>query len=772
MNPLLKIFLSHCWANIYLIIGLSIGLSLSMISVPIDKNDYDIKTEQLIHYSNDQEDLDEYEPKININSKPQQAQKVPKTLVRPRYYSTELGIREKLFVGVITSQQYLHSRDIAINKTIAHIVDKIRYFISIPEGTKPNVTLPGIVGFTDTRSILKPFHTLKYIIDNYLENYDYYLLMKDVSYVNARKLVESVAKISVSQSIHMGVLGDIPSYCSLDSGILLSNSIIQELKNNLDWCVRNAYSDSDDVNLGRCIVHSSSTPCTNRVQGQSFSFATLKPTFLFERDFKSLAMNEEFTDSLVIYPIYDHLLIYKFNTYFTALKSMKIQEKISDIRKAVVDMAHLGPPREGNVSWPVGNQRGNKASGRFDMLRWTYFNETHTFFSTDFSSVQELKTDMKLDIERIMNVTTSKIIAGSEQKLKFKRLLNGYQKFDASRGMDYILDLAFVDVVTGKEVRKRIEVCKPLGKVEILPVPYVTENTRVNIILTVDSSKKEAALSFLQQYALDCMEKNYKTFLMVALLYNFDSTSKGKGDVFYDIKQYALMLAEKYKKNQLKITWLSIRLPSNVISVELDPMLNIAITDLCIRKFSPESLILFVETGIQFRLDYLNRIRMNTISQNQIFSPIPFAEFQPDIVHINDAKQVETDINRNHGRYDEYNYNNIAFYVRDYNAMRRTVEASIPITRSDRDIPSLLKLSQHIPVTSLFEMFVSFSNVHMLRAIEPALKVKYKNVNCSATYNDNIQKTCVRSKNFYLGRRSQLARLVLDYQTYKNNLAA
>ena len=59
---------------------------------------------------------------------------------------------------------------------------------------------------------------------------------------------------------------------------------------------------------------------------------------------------------------------------------------------------------------------------------------------------------------------------------------------------------------------------------------------------------------------------------------------------------------------------------------------------------------------------------MNTISQNQIFSPIPFAEFQPDIVHINDAKQVETDINRNHGRYDEYNYNNIAFYVRDYNA--------------------------------------------------------------------------------------------------------
>ncbi|XP_076291816.1 chondroitin polymerizing factor [Lasioglossum baleicum] len=770
MNPMLKILLSYCWANMYLIIGLSMGLSLSMMSITIDMNEYDINADHQMPYSNYPDDLDEYEPKININSKPQQAQKVPKTLIRPRYYSTELGIREKLFVGVITSQQYLHSRDIAINKTMAHIVDKIRYFISIPEGTKPNVTLPGIVGFTDTRSILKPFHTMKYIIDNYLENYDYYFLIKDVSYVNAKKLVEFVTKISVSQKVHVGVPGDIQNYCSLDSGILLSNSVVQELKNNLDWCVKNAYSDSDDVNFGRCIVHSSSTVCSDRTQGQQYQFTQLEPTFSFEQNFKDVAGNEEFLNSLVIYPMYDHLLIYKFNTYFAAMKSIEIQRQISEIRKSILDMAHLGPPQDHNVSWPVGNQPGNKASSRFDILRWTYFNETHTFFSTDFSTVQRLKTDAKFDIDRIINVTASNVIGNSRRKLKFKKLLNGYQKFDASRGMDYILDLAFTDTITGKEVRERIEVCKPLGKVEILPVPYVTENTRVNVLLIVDSSKKQAALNFLEQYATDCMEKKQKIFLMMALLYDFGTTSKGKGDVFHDVKQYALSLAEKYKKNQSKITWLSIRLPSNVTSIELDPMLNIAVTDLCIRKFSSESLILFAETGIQLRLDYLNRIRMNTISQYQIFSPIPFVEFHPDIAHINDAKHVDTDINRNHGRYDDYNYNNIAFYVRDYNAMRRMVETSIPITHTDRDIPALLKLSQDLPVTSLYEMFVSFSNVHILRAVEPALKVKHKDIDCSSAYNNNMYKLCDRSRNFHLGRRSQLARLVLDYQIYKNNL--
>ncbi|OAD54778.1 Chondroitin sulfate synthase 2 [Eufriesea mexicana] len=652
-----------------------------------------------MHYLSYQEDLDEYEPKININNKPQQAQKVSKALVRPRYYSTELGIREKLFIGVITSQQYLYSRDIAINKTVAHIVDKVRYFISIPEGTKPNVTLPGIVGFTDTRSILKPFHTMKYIIDNYLENYDYYFLIKDANYINIKKLVKFVTKISVSQNVHVGVLGDIPTYCSLDSGILLSNSVIQELKNNLDWCVKNSYSESDDINFGRCIMHSTSIPCSNHIQGQKFLYTKLEPTFSFEQNLKQLVRNKQFLNSLVIYPIYDHFLVYKLNTYFAA----------------------------------------------------------------------ELKTDAKFDIERIINITASSILADYQDTIKFNKLLNGYRRFDASRGMDYILDLAFIDVSTSKILRKRIEVCKPLGKVEILPVPYVTENTRINIILIINLSKKQDALNFLEQYALDCMEKKYKTFLMVVLLYNFDAASKGKGDIYYEIKQYALLLAEKYKKQQSKITWLSIRLPNIITSVETNHLLNIAITDLCIRKFTPESLILFVETGIELRLDYLNRIRMNTINQYQVFSPIPFMEYHPDIVHMNDIKQVDTDINRNHGRYDEYNFNNIAFYVKDYNTMRKTVETSIPIIHSDRDISSMLKLSQNIPITSLFEMFVSFSNVHILRAIEPALKVKYKNFDCSYT-TDDINKFCIWSKNLHLGRRSQLARLILDYQTYLNTL--
>lgn len=75
------------------------------------------------------------------------------------------------------------------------------------------------------------------------------------------------------------------------------------------------------------------------------------------------------------------------------------------------------------------------------------------------------------------------------------------------------------------------------------------------------------------------------------------------------------MLNEKYKKDQSRITWLSIRLPANVTSIDFDPMLKIAVTDLYAKKFSLESLILLVETGTKLKIDFLNRVNILHLSQ-------------------------------------------------------------------------------------------------------------------------------------------------------------
>lgn len=61
-----------------------------------------------------------------------------------------------------------------------------------------------------------------------------------------------------------------------DAGILLSNSVIRKMIPNVDWCVRNAFSTSDDDNFGRCVLHSINLPCQTSIQVSSIKILLSK----------------------------------------------------------------------------------------------------------------------------------------------------------------------------------------------------------------------------------------------------------------------------------------------------------------------------------------------------------------------------------------------------------------------------------------------------------------------------------------------------------------
>lgn len=217
-----------------------------------------------------------------------------KNVIRPRYYSSELGIREKLFIGVMTSQEHINTFATAFNRTTAHLVNKIKFFI-YADSVKTNYKLKNIVGFTDTRESRRPFHVVKYIADNYLDEYDYFLLVPDTVYVDARKLVKLLYHMSITFDLYMGgarIGLDPPvggasadgqsneppaneeeapgasdrNYCSLEAGILLSSSVIRKMRNNLERCVRIGSTSDHSVNIGRCVKYAS------RVAGCQESF--------------------------------------------------------------------------------------------------------------------------------------------------------------------------------------------------------------------------------------------------------------------------------------------------------------------------------------------------------------------------------------------------------------------------------------------------------------------------------------------------------------------
>lgn len=216
---------------------------------------------------------EDFEPRLNLVNKPMAAKKMVKNIIRPRYYSSELGIREKLFIGLMTTQENIDTLTTAFNRTTAHLVEKIKYFINAADNVKSNFKLKNIVGFTDTREHLKPFHVLKYLADNYLDEFDFFLLVSDTSYVNVNRLLEQLNHISISFDVYMGspvrmddagrdqdadrIMDHDRNYCDLSSGIILSSSVIRKIRSNLDWCVRNAATNFHSVNIGRCVKYSS-----------------------------------------------------------------------------------------------------------------------------------------------------------------------------------------------------------------------------------------------------------------------------------------------------------------------------------------------------------------------------------------------------------------------------------------------------------------------------------------------------------------------------------
>lgn len=105
-------------------------------------------------------------------------------------------------------------------------------------------------------------------------------------------------------------------------------------------------------------------------------------------------------------------------------------------------------------------------------------------------------------------------------------------------------------------------------------------------------------------------------------LYEANSPSKAKDDIFADLKSIALQLSEKYKNDGSRIAWVSIRLPERFSRMEnnknesmmLNSMyanqeiLSLAMTDLALRKIGLDSLVMICSNSMTFKADVLNRV--------------------------------------------------------------------------------------------------------------------------------------------------------------------
>lgn len=418
---------------------------------------------------------------------------------------------------------------------------------------------------------------------------------------------------------------------------------------------------------------------------------------------------------------------------------------VSFVQAEIKNVSVLAFDGNRSTTWPIGLNPPFEPKNRFEVLRWDYFTEDQIYSCVDGSPKCDLRGIDKLDMADVIEAAMGELNKKYKPVLHLKKqqLLNGYRRFDPTRGMEYTLDLQ-LEAINQKgrscSITKRVHLLRPLSRIEIIPMPYVTEATRVHIILPVTSQDRDKVRQFLEVYATNAFMTGENAVLTFLFIYEpFEAQQVNQDDIFAGIKAQITTYERKYP--MVKIPWISIKTESPS---------PIKFMDIISKKHPVDTLFFIATVKTNVKSDFLNRCRMNSISNWQVFFPIHFQDYNPDIAYYSEPLPKTIDLVKEAGLFDRNSFDETCFYNSDYMAAR--TQMALDVQENEDLLDSL----------DLYDMFVRYSSLHVFRAVEPSLHRHYSHQQCNPRLGEEIYHRCMQSMLGSLGPRSKLAMLLFD----------
>lgn len=390
----------------------------------------------------------------------------------------------------------------------------------------------------------------------------------------------------------------------------------------------------------------------------------------------------------------------------------------------------------------------SRPASRFEVLRWDYFTEQHTFSCADGSPRCPLRGADRADVAEVLGTALEELNRRYHPALRLRKqqLVNGYRRFDPARGMEYTLDLqleALTPQGGRRALTRRVQLLRPLSRVEILPVPYVTEASRLTVLLPLAADERDLAPGFLEAFASAVLEPgDPAATLTLMLLYEPRQAQRAAAhaDIFAPVKAHVAELERRFPGT--RIPWLS---------VQTSAPSPLRLMDLLSKKHPLDTLFLLAGPDTVLTPDFLNRCRMHAIAGWQAFFPMHFQIFHPAVAPPQGPGPPE--LGRDTGRFDRQASSEACFYNSDYVAARGRLAAAL---EQEEDLLEGL---------DVYELFVRFSSgLHVLRAVEPTLVQRYRAPACSARLSEDLFHRCRQSALEGLGTRTQLAMQLFEQE--------
>ncbi|CAG7817095.1 unnamed protein product, partial [Allacma fusca] len=238
--------------------------------------------------------------------------------------------------------------------------------------------------------------------------------------------------------------------------------------------------------------------------------------------------------------------------------------------------------------------------------------------------------------------------------------------------MEYILDFS-----DSNDKLVRIQGLRPLCQMELVPMPFVTENQRVTIVVPITTQRIEQVQRFLDGFFNFSTDQKLNTVLIFIIVTTSQRTS---GEHFLDDRDVkAIQKMVSYYNGKIPKTVLD-RVKAGYMLVPRKKSLPISLLNgveaVINRIMGTSALILVADVNVSLKDEFINRVRMNTIFNAQVFSPIPFVEHNPSVYLGKNSNDGEIEVSRYSGYFDPNEFRFFSFYAADFVAARRKLSSA------------------------------------------------------------------------------------------------
>ena len=175
----------------------------------------------------------------------------------PKLLKQEYLIKEPVLIGILTQQEYLHSRALAVYETWAQDISEGEVVFFVGEDCEiaanishlPIIKLRGIPDHVYP-PLKKAFAVLQYMYDNFMNQFNWFIRADDDVYLRGELLVDLLKKMSPYERVYLGRAGvgkddDLDRlhllpherYCMGGPGVVFSSAAMRAIGPHLSHCL-------------------------------------------------------------------------------------------------------------------------------------------------------------------------------------------------------------------------------------------------------------------------------------------------------------------------------------------------------------------------------------------------------------------------------------------------------------------------------------------------------------------------------------------------------